>query len=230
MRLLCVTLIALTLGLAATAGAVVPQPGDVFMLDDSNVLWLVDAQTGERIPVSSPGASVLCIGTGEPYECCTGVGIGMGTGVCVEIGTGPSWHQGFSSGPSGGVAVLPNGDVVVPAFPRGGAQPTLLYGFSAVSGTRTVLSSPDLTAQCTGPGVPIECCTGTGVSDGTPPCAEVGSGPQFANWNGKFLPTASAVPATVPVAVTSLPTWGLALLAGVLLGISIRSVRRGRTA
>jgi len=31
MRLLCVTLITLTLGLAATSGAVVPQPGDVFV-------------------------------------------------------------------------------------------------------------------------------------------------------------------------------------------------------
>jgi len=230
MRLLCVTLITLTLGLAATSGAVVPQPGDVFVLDDSSVLWLVDAQTGERIPVSSPGASVLCKGPGEPYECCTGVGIGIGAGACIAIGTGPSWHFATSHGNAHDLTVLPNGDVVVPAFPPSNDLPTLLYRFSAVSGTRTVLSSPDLTVECTGPGVPIECCTGTGVSDGTPPCAEVGSGPQFAMWDGFAIPAASAVPATVPVAVTSLPTWGLALLAGVLLGISIRSVRRGRTA
>src|SRR5262245_60497238 len=79
-------------GLAAAAKALDPQPGDLFSLDDRGVLWLVDGQTGGRTPVSSPGETVLCTGTGTPYECCSGSNTGTGLGPCAVIGTGPSWH------------------------------------------------------------------------------------------------------------------------------------------
>jgi len=86
------------------------------------------------------------------------------------------------------------------------------------TGNRTVVSSEDETPYCLDSGNPWSCCTGTGISNGTPPCAAVGSGASL-NLNGlaSFLP--------VPPA-PSVHGLGLLALGAGIFGISALKLRR----
>jgi hypothetical protein len=226
----------LLLALAPAAWAVVPEPGDAFVSDSGGmVLWHVDGTTGDRTVVSSPGAGhplgggqFLCSDLDNPYDCCTGSGTGDGTGACAVVGSGPQWRI------ARGIAVTPAGDVLVTAHPSfSGFAPCevqIVYRVDPLSGNRSIASTDDLSFLCSAAGQPLACCTGPGTGDGTPPCAAVGSG-DFSNCSyATELAHIATVPSPPPQPVASLPAWGLPLLAGILLGLSIKAMRRQATA
>jgi hypothetical protein len=101
----------------------------------------------------------------------------------------------------------------------------VLYQIDLSTCNRTILSSTDQTSSCTADEEPYECCTGSGTSDGTPPCTQVGSGPDFGEASLKIY----AVPPDIPN-VAALPAWGIALIVGILVGLSIRLVRQQKGA
>jgi hypothetical protein len=90
------------------------------------------------------------------------------------------------------------------------------------TGVRTIVTTLDLVGQCNAVHDPFLCCTGSGTGDGTPPCVAVGSGPAIAGFRG-----VAVVPPTSPATVSALPPWGLAVLVGVLIGLTVREARSG---
>ena len=189
---------------AALAGmpteAAALNPGDIVVsdvLDGQLRLLRLDPATGERTIISA------CLDA----TCST------------FIGSGPKFPQGSSSLKT---AIEPTGSIL--AAPKGFSF-GVIYRVDSSTGDRTIVASTDqTTTACGSAGTPFDCCTGSGISDGTPPCADVGSGPALGA--NAFM----AVAPTFAPALSSLPTWGLALLAGIVLGLAIKTARRPREA
>ena len=201
---------------SAQADAVVPQPGDTVVAEERGVFWHVDGASGDRTVISSPGAALLCSDPGVPYDCCTGGGTGDGTGACATVGAGVSLNDAVRQ-----FAVTPSGDVV--GLAELGVE-TSVYRVDLTSGDRSMVSCRDHSLICLGAGDPLACCTGAGTGNGVAPCAQLGGGGFF---NPGVVPIdIEAFLGTPPQAVAALPTWGLPVLAGILLGLSMRAVRK----
>lgn len=113
------------------------------------------------------------------------------------------------------IAVSKNGTIIV-----GGGSEVLLK-IDPSTGDRSVLSCRDQTGSCFAVGQPWSCCTGSATSDGTPPCAAVGTGPDLEGTFGIAV-------FEVPTALTGLQSWGvLAVIALIVVSARKRAGLRG---
>lgn len=181
-----IAILGCSLLLATVAEAVAPKPGDIIVSDEDGSdlcgrLVAIDPSTGDRTIVSSET---------------------VGSGPCALT------KQGFKPL----LTVDDNGRIF-----WAGNLGQILYLVDPTSGDRTVVSSNDFSSDCIGSGDPFACCTGSGTGDAaTPPCVPsngplVGAGSEMA-----------VMPIHVP-SVSALPPWGLALLVGVLIGVTLRT-------
>jgi len=231
MRRLLIVIGILVVGTAAFA--VSPQTGDVIIVEsdtggsDQAVVWLIDKATGDRTVLSSSGESANCKGLGQPYSCCSGAQTGDGTGACATVGSGPRiFGERFD------VTVTPDRSIRIAVGGGLNLSPlrALIFQVDPDTGDRTVFSTDDGSAFCESAGVPFVCCTGLVTGDGTTPCTAVGAGPDFSTTAGDLGMHVAAVPAPQPAAVATLPAWGLALLVGVLIGVTLRTSRSSKQA
>ncbi len=207
------------------------KPGDIVSvvtygnsLPPPAAVILTEPDSGDQSILSVGNLVNVCTSSQSPWPCCTGAGSGDGTPPCVSVGTGPGFF-GFQHF----VAVdTLNGRMLVYTGEGIGSDPNLtITSVDPTSGDRAIVSTQDRSLDCQSSGVPWACCTGSGTGNGQPPCAEVGT--QVSDFGNQlaFGRGFAVVPPSQPQSVASLPTWGLALLAGLLIGLTLRTMRTG---
>jgi hypothetical protein len=196
------------------------MPGDVILMTNPDplmqvpgtVLYAIDPDTGDRTVASSPGFSVnVCFAAGSPFECCTGPFTNNGQPPCTALGSGENVMDPRAVRWDADGSILVLGEFLMRVDPA--------------TGNRTVVSSPQLSSECSQAGIPYMCCTGSSTDNGQAPCAALGTGEE---WFTAGSMVDMAIVSSIPPSVTSLPAWGIPLLAGILLGISMRAVGRSR--
>jgi hypothetical protein len=121
------------------------------------------------------------------------------------------------------VAVSPAGRALLVTPPDSPGTGSVVWEVDLETGDRSVLSSSDNTADCTGLDTPHDCCTGFGTSTGEAPCAVVGSGSPIPVADTRQL--LATVPSGLVQTVASMRVWGGVALASVLLGLAVRAMR-----
>ena len=144
--------------------------GNILVTDNTlDSLLRADPVTGDRTVASTADQVGKCtITPGDPFECCTGLDTGDDTPPCVAVGSG------LSLGGPRGITVESDGDILLME-----ATVKAVFRVDPSTGDRTIVSVADRVSFCSSAGVPWPCCMGGGTGNGTPPCVEVGSGPNF---------------------------------------------------
>ena len=189
------------------ASVVVESSGDILVTDPgvpgiTGAVFRVDPLTGNRTIISAADRTSFCTAAGVPFACCTGDGTGDGTPPCAAVGSGPDFDGNLAILPGnlGGLVVESSGDIMV--------NSDALFRMDPLTGNRTIISVADRTTNCFGAGLLFACCTGAGTGDGTPPCAAVGSGPDFGSPAGLVVESSGDILVTGDALFRVDPTTG----------------------
>jgi len=205
----------IALATAVCAEAVELAPGDIVALEADvdgsltyGVVFRIDP-AGIRTVVSTADNSDACFSAGSRWSCCTGAGTHDGSPPCAAVGSGPDLGDGATE-TSSDLVLLDDGRIAV-----SGLFATFLI--DPESGDRSILMAKSQAGLCSAPGTPFACCTGSGTGDGTLPCIDVGGGDDFSRMNA----IDEVLPPSPDIALT-LPTWAMAALVGLLVGLLVR--------